>query len=135
MRGEGEAVMTPGVLAIVREPAEFARLAAELSVSGVSVQRAEDLLDAVLQHLNTPSRLVICDSDIVDWKTALNVLARLPPKVTVVFLARLADDDLWLEMLNAGAFDLLANPCEKAELNRVVRSVFRTKFGLSAQAG
>lgn len=117
--------MMPGVLVIVREPAEFARLAAELSVFGIDANRADSLLDAVFQHLHQSSRLIICDADSVDWKAALGVLQRLPPKAAIVFLARLADESLWLQMLSAGAFDLLPKPCDSAELNRVVSAIFR----------
>jgi DNA-binding response OmpR family regulator len=114
----------PCVLAIVGEPAEFARLAAELSAAGFQVNRAQNLLDALLHHLAFSARLVICDTDCVDWKAALFVF-RSVPTAAIVFLARLADEPLWLEMLNAGAFDLLPKPYDRRELTRIIDRVFQ----------
>jgi DNA-binding response OmpR family regulator len=114
----------PCVLAIVREPAEFARLAAELSAAGIQVNRAQNLLDALLHQVAFSARLVICDTDCVDWKAALTVF-RCLPAAAIVFLARLADEPLWLEMLNAGAFDLLPKPYDRRELTRITARVFQ----------
>jgi DNA-binding response OmpR family regulator len=114
----------PCVLAIVGEPAEFARLAAELSAAGIQVNRAQNLLDALLHQLAFSAPLVICDTDGVDWRAALFVF-RCLPTAAIVFLARLADEPLWLEMLNAGAFDLLPKPYDHRELTRIIARVFQ----------
>jgi DNA-binding response OmpR family regulator len=114
----------PCVLAIVREPAEFARLAAELSAAGIQVNRAQNLLDALLHQVAFSAPLVICDTDGVDWRAALAVF-RCLPTAAIVFLARLADEPLWLEMLNAGAFDLLPKPYDRRELTRIIARVFQ----------
>ncbi len=45
-----------------------------------------------------------------------------PPCLIVT--SRLADDRQWAELLNAGAFDLLAKPFEKSNVIRIVQSAW-----------
>ena len=70
---------------------------------------------------------VICDADQVDWREALAVLR--PHCAHVIFLTRNADERLWLDILQAGAFDLLAKPCRGEDLRWVVQSALH--FGSS----
>ena len=69
-----------------------------------------------------PVTAVIAD-DILpdgDWRRVLtHTLSRpLPPKLIVA--SRLADERLWAEVLNLGAYDLLAKPFAADEVRRVV---------------
>jgi DNA-binding response OmpR family regulator len=79
--------------------------------------------DAGLQLLSrAPVTAVIAD-DILpdgDWRRVLtHTLSRpLPPKLIVA--SRLADEGLWAEVLNLGAYDLLAKPFDADEVRRVV---------------
>ncbi len=66
-------------------------------------------------------RVVICDQELPDgtWKTVLEELRDLPARPRLIVSSRLADDQLWGEVLNLGAYDLLAIPFEPAEVCRV----------------
>lgn len=121
------------VLAVVEGPSEFALLAAELSAIGVEVRRAVNLLDALLHQLDSPIPVIVCDADSIDWRNALALFQHLKGTVAVVFLSRLADDSLWIEMVNAGAFDLLGLPCPGDELRRVVCAALK-QCGHAAKA-
>lgn len=110
----------PCVLAVVRESAEFEALSAGLA--GIEVCHASDVLDATLQHLYFPAAVIICDADYVDWRTALALFNRWRDKPEVIFLSRCADESLWMDMLRAGARDLLAKTCRPEELRRGVCS-------------
>jgi DNA-binding response OmpR family regulator len=59
------------------------------------------------------------------WKSVLEDLQTLvrPPKLIVT--SRNADERLWAEALNMGAYDVLAQPFEREEVERVVRSANR----------
>ena len=46
-----------------------------------------------------------------------------PPQLIVT--SRTADDHLWAEVLNIGGFDVLAQPLERDEVERVVSSARR----------
>jgi DNA-binding response OmpR family regulator len=53
----------------------------------------------------------------------LEVLAHitpLPRPPFVIVTSRLADDELWSEALNLGAYDVLAKPFEATEVTRIV---------------
>ena len=76
------------------------------------------------KHLLTknPYLLVICERDIPPdtWKDALVETASLPQAPFFLVASIHADDSLWAEALNWGAYDVLAKPFENAEVIRVV---------------
>jgi FixJ family two-component response regulator len=49
---------------------------------------------------------------------------RLPSAPSFIVTSRLADDRLWAEALNRGAYDVLAKPFERMELVRSVSSAW-----------
>ncbi len=51
---------------------------------------------------------------------------RLPVRPVLIVASRLADDRLWAEVLNLGAFDLLlGEPFDREEVLRVTESAWR----------
>jgi DNA-binding NtrC family response regulator len=68
------------------------------------------------------SPVVLSDSELPDggWQAILASLAdfRNPPRLIVC--SGIADDRLWAEVLNLGAYDLLAKPFDAGEVTRVV---------------
>jgi DNA-binding response OmpR family regulator len=68
--------------------------------------------------------VVICERDLPpgDWKDLLEHTRHLtnPPLVIVTSLH--ADDALWAEALNLGAYDVLAKPFDRTEIVRVIDS-------------
>lgn len=54
------------------------------------------------------------------WIDVLNLLFRLPNPPPLIVTSRLADDFLWAEALNRGAYDVLAKPFDRQELLRTV---------------
>ena len=69
-----------------------------------------------------PVPVVLCDRDVLPeaWKELLAEFAHLPEPPSLIVTSRLADDYLWAEALNLGAYDVLARPFDSAE---VIRSV------------
>jgi DNA-binding NtrC family response regulator len=59
------------------------------------------------------------------WQDILAHTATICPHAQVVVMSRLADERLWAEVLNRGAFDLLAEPVEQTEVVRVGTSAWR----------
>ncbi|HLK47457.1 MAG TPA: hypothetical protein VKT49_04945, partial [Bryobacteraceae bacterium] len=59
------------------------------------------------------------------WKRALQDLRRLSRPPQLVVTSRLADELLWAEALNWGAYDVLAEPFDRDEVMRVVASARR----------
>ena len=54
------------------------------------------------------------------WGEALKQVRQLYPDVPVIILSQTADEKEWLEVLAAGAFDLLGLPCYERTLLSVV---------------
>lgn len=59
------------------------------------------------------------------WKMALADLQRMACPPQLVVTSRLADDSLWAEVLNSGGYDLLAEPFDRSEVERVIASARR----------
>jgi DNA-binding NtrC family response regulator len=58
------------------------------------------------------------------WTTVLAHLKDLPHPPSLIVTSRLADDKLWAEALNLGAWDVLAKPFDRIEVLRVVKSAW-----------
>jgi DNA-binding response OmpR family regulator len=66
--------------------------------------------------------VLVCERDLPDgdWKSLLDHLSALslPPRLVVT--SRDADDTLWAEVLNLGAYDVLSKPFDRAEVIRII---------------
>ena len=71
--------------------------------------------------------VVLASSEIPGWtwQTVLHEVSKLSPRPALVVVSRLADDRLWAEVLNLGGYDLLAQPFDRSEVERVVLSARR----------
>lgn len=95
---------------VTREPAT----ATLLEDSGYAVFSTDSISAVARAH----AAAVVCDADHVNWREALVRLSHL--NVPVIFVSSQADERLWVQMLEAGAFDLLQKPCRAADLKRAV---------------
>jgi DNA-binding response OmpR family regulator len=76
---------------------------------------------------SNPVQVVIAKSDVPDWnwKGVLNDLRRLAQPPQLIVTSRTADESLWSEVLNIGGYDVIAQPFEEDEVERVVASAHR----------
>jgi DNA-binding response OmpR family regulator len=74
-----------------------------------------------------PVQVVIAESDLPawNWKRILSDLRRLAHAPQLVVTSRTADDYLWAEVLNVGGYDVLPQPLEREEVERVIDSARR----------
>lgn len=72
------------------------------------------------------SGVVLTETSLPDgtWKDVLSLANSVCPDAQIVVTSRLADDYLWAEVLNRGAFDLLAQPLDRTEVIRVGTSAW-----------
>jgi len=104
------------------------------------IQRAPsiDAMSRSLRLQGIPVVLCNCDLDPSAWKELLELSGGLawPPKVVVT--SRLADERLWAEALNLGAYDVLALPFDGAEVVRTLNMVWsqgrRTAAAVTARS-
>ena len=85
------------------------------------VHRAASVASALaqLQHVR-PMPLVVCERDLFQaaWQDLLMQTRLLPERPFFIVTSRSADDHLWAEALNLGAYDVLTKPFEIVELIR-----------------
>jgi DNA-binding NtrC family response regulator len=67
--------------------------------------------------------IVVCDRDLPDggWRQLLEETESLPSPPKFIVFSRLADEELWMEVLSAGGHDVLRTPFDAREAYRVVR--------------
>ena len=78
--------------------------------------------EAIDAFRRTSPPIVICDSDLPDgdWRQLWDILAREPKPPIFIVTSRVADEALWAEVLNVGAYDLLLKPFRAEEVIRMV---------------
>ena len=79
---------------------------------------------AFLRAHQTP--VVVCETDLLPgtWRDLLEQIARVPNAPAVIVSSRLADDRLWAEALNLGAWDVLARPFVTSEVFQAVSAAW-----------
>ena len=82
------------------------------------VPSVDSLMAAILHESIS---MVVCDRDrMADaWKDLLDRFAGLARPPLLIVASRLADDHLWAEALNLGAYDVVSKPFEAAEVSRI----------------
>jgi len=75
--------------------------------------------------------VVVCERDLApgSWKDVLEQVTILPDPPPLIVTSRLADERLWAEALNLGAFDVLMKPFDRTEATRVVGAAWRAWCG------
>src|SRR5579871_100081 len=86
------------------------------------IQRASSLPGARPLLRSRQIGLIICERDLIphSWKDLLAEVAALPRIPLVIVTSPHADDYLWAEALNLGAYDVLRKPFDSAEVTRVI---------------
>jgi DNA-binding response OmpR family regulator len=94
------------------------------SPTPVTVLHSPDCEHAATRLESSRVSVVICETLLPDgsWKDLLELLARRKAPPVLVVTSRVADGSLWAEVLNLGGFDVLAQPFDREEVTRVVRS-------------
>ena len=84
-------------------------------------QEAREILES------NPVGVVVAESDVEEggWREMLDDLQQRPDPPLLVVTARLADESLWAEALNMGAYDVLAKPLDAEEVARVIGAALR----------
>lgn len=84
-------------------------------------------LDSALAFLKENAvSIVITERDLAEgnWRDVLKLTEGLREPPLLIVISRLAENDLWAEALNLGAYDVLAKPLIPAEVVRVLTSAW-----------
>jgi DNA-binding response OmpR family regulator len=87
------------------------------------VRGARTLREGLLFLHQDPSAIAIFEADLTvgRWSDALQALLLLPNPPAFIVASRLADHSLWIEVLEAGGYDVLAKPFQESEVARIVQ--------------
>ena len=74
----------------------------------------------------TRSRILLADATFKggNWADALRLTIQLRPVTALVVAARLVDDNLWIGVLQQGAYDLIPKPLRADELRRILENAY-----------
>jgi DNA-binding response OmpR family regulator len=102
--------------------------------SGWRLFEARDRRRAMHFLETNPVQVVIAESELPNWgwKKVLSDLRRLAQPPELIVTSRTADDYLWAEVLNIGGYDVLPQPLERDEVERVIAAA-RRHFNLPAR--
>jgi DNA-binding NtrC family response regulator len=89
------------------------------------------LSEASRRLSETPAPVVICENILPDgdWKDMLSTARTLSDGCSVIVMSECADERLWAEVLNIGAYDVLAKPLLATEVFASVGQAWRHWLG------
>lgn len=88
-----------------------------------TIEAAERLL------LRSPAGILIASEELPQqdtWRDALHRTQQIMSRPLLIVASHLADERLWAEVLNIGAYDVLATPFDPREVYRVVSFAWQT---------
>ena len=116
----------PSALLIDPSQQDHDFLHALFNEEGWTLHSAHSLASASAILRDTVVSVLITETDLPvgSWRDVLDVMGFLPNRPVVIVTSLHADDRLWSEALNLGAYDVLAKPFNKTELMRVLNSAW-----------
>jgi DNA-binding NtrC family response regulator len=91
-----------------------------------NVQSCADVAETRARLSTLGPAVLVSETVLADgtWKDVLSHASRLPAPPPVIVAASHADDALWMEVLNAGGYNLLGHPFDGHEVFRVVSAAW-----------
>jgi FixJ family two-component response regulator len=89
--------------------------------------KARDLVSTLAVLEKHEVSVLLCEQKLVPgtWRDVLEHLNAMPQAPSLIVTSRFADDRLWGEALNLGAWDVLAKPFDHVEVIRSVKSAWQ----------
>jgi DNA-binding NtrC family response regulator len=103
---------------------EAERASSLLESAKIRIYRAAKLGDAEARLRLTRSRVLLADTSFRggNWTEALQIAMQRRPTTALVVAARLADENLWISVIERGAYDLVVKPFQADELRRILEN-------------
>jgi DNA-binding NtrC family response regulator len=115
------------VLSISPMDADHLSLEATIGDSPCIQYKANELVSALALLQQHDIAVVLCERDLLpgSYIDVLDHINALPNAPLLIVASRIADERLWAEALNLGAWDVLAKPFVRNELVRSVKSAWQ----------
>lgn len=115
------------VLSVSPLDADHLSLQTIIGDSRCILYKARDLVSALVLLQQHDIAVVLSERDLWpgSYIDVLEYLNDLPNTPSLIVASRLADERLWAEALNLGAWDVLAKPFDRNELVRSVKSAWQ----------
>ncbi len=125
--------MNQAVLFVSPHPETAATLASMLKPADLRLDYVPDLAAARACLGDHEYGVILTEAELPDgnWADALDLAYHAVSYPSVVVTHRLADDRFWAEVLNRGAYDLLAQPFDGGEVQRILRNACSQASGRS----
>lgn len=102
-----------------------AALLEQLEACGTNVLAACDCNEASqILKAKPPVQVVISDASLpgANWRDVLELVAASNTHAEVIVCTRFPDTTLWIDALERGAYDLLVEPYQKEEVQRILEA-------------
>lgn len=123
----------PSALVVCSSDETWGSLHEILEHAGWRVRRATGCFEAGELSKADCFPVIISESSLPDgdWKDLHWSLRQCAPTSAFIVTSRVADENLWAEVLNLGAYDVLVQPLHSEEVVRVCCSAWRQAAGMS----
>lgn len=122
--------MKPKIL-VVLSPHRRSELLRLLEGKNLQIYFASDFREAQ-QKLQGQSGydLLLSDEQLPDgsWRDLLQFLLESKTPCEMIVCSRCGDEQLWAEVLQCGAYDLLVEPFERQEVDRIIQSAIENQY-------
>jgi len=102
-----------------------------LESCGIEVLSVGDCNEARRMLESQPAvQVVVTDTALPDgdWRRVLEIVRQSSPNVEVIVRSRLADPKLWLDVLEQGGYDVLVEPYQCADVQRIVEGAAAKRY-------
>jgi DNA-binding NtrC family response regulator len=114
--------MTPAVLFVSPSKDDANRLSEMLSPLPLVFDHVPDFQQARAKLGERGYPVILTEAGLPDgsWRDVLSLARDIAPASEVIVTDRHADARFWAEVLNLGAYDLLAQPFQESEVQRIL---------------
>lgn len=114
--------MENGILFVSPHREDASVLSRMLDSLSVSIDYVADLKHARSKMMGAAYPVILTEANLPDgtWLDVLDLVHRVAPNAEVIVTDSEADARFWAEVLNRGAYDLIAQPFAAAEVQRIL---------------
>jgi DNA-binding NtrC family response regulator len=129
--------MGKGVLFVSPRREDATTLSSMLRSLSISIEYVADLASARAVIRDGKYPVILTEANLNDgtWRDILELARQVAPRSEVIVTDAGADARFWAEVLNMGAYDLIAQPFATGEVQRILSNAYSRAFSaLSAAA-